>query len=181
MQILDTRNISEVVSVSTLQANIGPGRDLIVASGIALIEWKYDSDETAYGETRVKLNLFARNLVEHSAFAALASIANNESAFVFATDQLGVSLDPDTGELLLDLKTALMGEWSALSRIAYQVVMTIDTSEPAINGTIKWRSDFHDPDLEGLDGLRRDLRVVCNRYDIVVVNGVSDAKLTPIK
>jgi len=46
-----------------------------------------------------------------------------------------VELDPASGELILVVNTALMGEWSALNRFSYQVVVTVVRVGAAITGS----------------------------------------------
>ena len=118
MQILDVRNPAQVTSVGQIDADLGAGnRRLLVLSGIALTDWKYDSDELAHGETQINLGVYARDLEQWSAFVGLASISNDETEFVLATDTARVELDPGSGEALLKVHTALMGEWSCVGRI----------------------------------------------------------------
>lgn len=146
MQELDVRDSNQVASVSFLDADLGVGgRRLLVLSGIALTDWKYDSDAVWRGETQVRLGVFASNLEQWSAFVGLASIANDESAFVFSADTASVRLDPSTGELLLHINTALMGEWSYLGRLSYQVVVTVVRVSPHIAGTITWHRSLFTP------------------------------------
>jgi hypothetical protein len=117
------RDPSQVASATILDADLGVGnRHLLVMSGVAIYMWRIHTDEIARGEVRVKPGVYARDLERASPFVGLASIANDESEFVFATDYPRVDLNPDTGELSLYVQTALQGEWSGFNRFAYQVV-----------------------------------------------------------
>jgi hypothetical protein len=182
MQVLDVRDPNQVESVSVIDADLGvAGRRLLVLSGIALINWEYDSDEVWRGETQVRLGVFASNLEQSSAFVGLASIANDESAFVFAADTAQVSLDTVSGELLLNIKTALMGESSSLNRISYQVVVTVVRVSPHIAGTITWPKSLFTPASNDISTVAAELMVMANRYEhITPPQGFAYDKLTPV-
>jgi hypothetical protein len=139
-------------------ADLGVGnRQLIVLPGIVVLNWRYNSDVIWRGEERVLLGVNARNIEQWSAYVGLASIANNDSEFGFSTDNARVELDSATGELILVVITALMGEWSALNRFSYQVVVTSRANRSRDHGTDNlaggadadmdksvWRSDHLD-------------------------------------
>lgn len=139
MQVLNATNPAEVASATMIEADLGVGnRRLLVISGLAILDWKIDTDEVTGRETRVNLGVYARNLESASPFVGLSYIANDETGFVFAVDQARVELDPGTGELWLYLHLALMGEWSSLQRVGYQVVATVVKAESIISGSISW-------------------------------------------
>lgn len=182
MQILDTRNPQQVASVSQVDADLGVGgRRLLVLSGIALTDWKLDSDELHRGETQVRLGVFARNLEQWSVHVGLASIGNDETEFVFATDTARVDLDPQTGELLLFFKTALLGEWSYLGRVSYQVVATVVRVTPHIAGTITWPKSLFTPASRDVATVAGELAVMANRHEQITPSiGFAYEKLTPV-
>jgi hypothetical protein len=181
-QILDVRDPKQVESVSFIDADLGAAnRRLLVMSGIALIDFRYDSDELWRGQTQVRLGVFASNLEQWSAFVGLAVIGNDESPFVFAADTATVSLDKMTGELLLDINTALMGEWSYLGRISYQVVVTIVRVSPHIAGTITWAKSIFTPQALDSSLVAGALVVMANRHErITPPSGFAFDKLTPM-
>ncbi len=185
MQILDVRDPNQVVSVTQLDADLGvKDRRLLVLSGIALTDWKLDSDELHRGETQVRLGVYASNLEQWSVFVGLASIANDETGFVFAADTARVELDSHSGELLLFVNTALLGEWSYLGRISYQVVVTVVRLSPHIAGTITWPKWIFTPPSNDISAVAGHLTIIANRYERVTpevanaFNGSFD-KLTP--
>jgi hypothetical protein len=182
MQTLDVRDPNQVVSVSQIDADLGvAGRRLLVLSGIALTDWKLDSDELHRGETLVRLGVYARNLEQWSTFVGLASIGNDETSFVFATDTARVELDPNSGELLLFINTALMGEWSYLGRVSYQVVATVVRVSPHIAGTITWPKSLFTPPSRDASTVAGELTVLANRYERVTPpDGFAYDKLTPV-
>lgn len=172
----------EVVSAKVIDADLGVGnRRLIVASGIVLVSWRYDSDETFRGQERVWLDIYARELEQWSAFVGLASIANAESAFVFATDTARVEMNEGSGELSLVIDTALMGEWSALNRLSYQVVATVVRVGTAITGTISWATSVFRPQTEDPAPIQRLLSVVANHHEVITPDsGFAYERLTPV-
>jgi hypothetical protein len=183
MQVLDVRDTKQVESVSFIEADLGVfNRRLLVLSGIALTDWKYNSDQTFPGMTQVRLGVFASNLEQWSAFVGLASIGNDDSSFVFAVDTATVLLDPTTGEMLLNVNTALMGSWSYLGRFSYQVVATVVQVTAHIGGTITWPKSLFTP--QSLDpALVVDAFVIrANRYENIPpsANSFGFEKLTPL-
>lgn len=174
MQVLDVRadNPKQVESATQLSADLGvANRHLVVLSGIALIDWMYDSDATFRGETLVRLGVHVSSLEQASAFVGLASISNDESSFVFSADTATVRLDPDSGELLLHINTALMGEWSFLGRISYQIVATVVRIAPHIGGKITWHKSLFTPRSLDPSLLTGMLTIVARRTEIVNIPG----------
>jgi hypothetical protein len=188
MAVWDTRDKNHVISQGSIEADLGVGnRRLMVLSGIVLMEWRYDSDEVRRSEERVLLGVYARDLEQWSAHVGLASIQNDESAFAFAADWARVELNSDTGELELVVNTALMGEWSALHRFSYQVVVTAVRVGTAITGTISWPAALFRPESDDPANAQNVFSVVANRYEMTPSSG-SNAftgtfafeKLTPL-
>jgi hypothetical protein len=183
MAVWDTRNPGQVTSVGVVDADLGVGnRRLIVLSGIVVLNWRYDSDVIWRGEERVLLGVYARNIEQWSAYIGLASIANDESEFVFATDNARIELDPATGELILVVNTALSGEWSALNRFSYQVVVTVVRIGAAITGRITWPTALFRPESQDPAIAQRLFSVVANRYEYISAtsNTFAYEKLTPL-
>ena len=182
MQTLDVRYPDQVGSVGQIDADLGVGgRRLLVLSGIAMTEWDLDSDEVHRNTTVVRLGVYARDLEQWSAFVALASIANDETGFVFATDTAEVGLDAESGEMLLTIHTALQGEESSLHRISYQVVATIVRISPHIAGKIRWPSALFLPSSEDVGLAAPEFSIMANRYERVAGGGPFPVdKLTPL-
>ena len=172
MSVWDSRNPNHVLSMGNIEADLGvANRRLLVMSGIVLLGWRRDSDEVLHGEETVLLGVHARDLEQWSAYVGLASIQNSESGFVFATDWARVELDHTTGELILVVNTALMGEWSALHRFSYQVVATVMRVGTEITGTISWPTELYRPESEDPAIAQSVLTVTANRYESVPSTG----------
>lgn len=172
----------QVVSVKVIDADLGVGnRRLIVASGIVLVSWRYNSDVTFRGQERVWLDIYAREVEQWSAFVGLASIANGESGFVFATDSARVEVNEGSGELSLLVNDALMGEWSALNRFSYQVVATVVRAATGIAGTISWPKALFQPETDDPVALQRVLGVVASHREVISPPGTAAyERLTPV-
>jgi hypothetical protein len=182
-KVLDARDPQQVASATVLDADLGVGnRHLLVMSGIAIYGWTIDTDETAHGEARVLLGVYARELEQATPFVGLASISNDETAFVFATDSARVDLNPETGELSLYLRTAVMGEWSGFNRFAYQVVATVVRVGSSISGTITWPKTLMKPPSNDPATVAPHLTVVANRHELTPPSGLFGPmdKLTPL-
>jgi hypothetical protein len=180
---LDARNPAQVASAMVLDADLGVGnRHLLVISGIAIYMWRVDGDDLEQDQVRVKLGVYARELEQASPFVGLASIANDDSEFVFATDRAEVELDPDTGELSLVVHTALLGEWSGFNRFSYQVVATVVHTGTYIEGTISWPTSLMRPPSNDPSTVAPNLTVIANHYELTPPDGIFGPmeKLTPI-
>jgi len=75
----------------------------------------------------------------------LASIGNDDSTFLFATDRAGLDIDPISQELLLNVNMALQGSHTGLARFGYQVAAVVATQTTGISGTIRWAKSIFDP------------------------------------
>jgi hypothetical protein len=181
---LDATNPGQVSSWKVLDADLGVGnRHLLVISGIAICDWRVDTDGLVPGEWRVKLGVYARNLEQASAFVGLASVANDDSEFTFACDAARLDPpDPDTGELSLIVNSAVQGEWSSLNRFGFQVVATIVRTGTFIDGTISWPTGLRRPSSNDPSTVAPYLRIVANKYKQLASGGVfgSVEKLTPL-
>ena len=182
-KVLDARDPNQVSSATVLDADLGvDNRHLLVLSGIAISGWEIDSDETALRGLRVRLATYARDLEQASPYVGLASIANDESEFVFAADSARVDLDADTGELSLYMHTALMGQTSSLNRIAYQVVATVVRVGVSISGSITWPTSLMRPASNDPSIVAPHFMVVANHREMTPGDGLwaPMEKLTPI-
>lgn len=183
MQVLDARDPTQIKSVSHIDADLGVGnRRLLVLSGIALTDWKLDSDELSRGEILIRLGHHASSLEQWSTHVGLASISNDESSFVFAVDTARIELDTVTNELLLFVNLALLGEWSFLGRISYQVVLTVVRFNPQVAGTITWAKSIFSPPNGNISTLAGHISIVANKYERIIPEGegfIQD-RLTPM-
>lgn len=114
-----------------------PGTKGVVISGIAVPDWHINDDGHTYRQQyTIDLGYPAIEVTYATASVGLASIYNGGSAFLFATDDYTVGIDPNTQNMTLTVDLACLGAPSNLSRIAYQVVATIVTKQTGISGTI---------------------------------------------
>mgnify|MGYP003578799116 CR=1 FL=1 len=167
MQTLNVREPSQVGSKSEVFADLPDGRTLAVLSGIALTNWEVDTDEVQHGETHVLLGVYGHSIDQWSAFVGLTSIANDETEFVFAVDTVKVGFHSSgSGELELIFSPHLMGEFSSIHGVSYQVVVTLKRVRPHIAGTISWPKPFFDPPTPDVAGVAGQLGVVATRYEL---------------
>ncbi|WP_396928741.1 hypothetical protein [Mycolicibacterium sp.] len=152
---LDVMTPGNVAGHSVLRADLAiGGRQLVVISGIACPGWKVDDDDEAQRqECRVLLREPADDLETATVHVGLASIGNDDTAWVFATDMARVEVDPTTEELVLVVNLALMGDVSTLNRFSYQVVLTTVKVVAEISGTISWPKVFFAPSAPGPSGV----------------------------
>ena len=137
---LDAHNPAHVAHHAVIDADLGVGgRRLVVISGIARPEWTIDSDETHRDECRLKLHVAAGNMEQVTVHTGLASIGNEDTEYVFATDSSKVVVDA-AGELVLHTQLAVMGEKSSLYRFGYQIVLDHPRGRREISGTITWQT-----------------------------------------
>ena len=125
---------------SSLAMFVGdPPRQLLIFSGVALPEWDSQSD---LDRTEVQVRLGATTTAQFgwTAQAALASISNEDSDFIFAVDDAFVDTDTDVGDQVLRLRVpiAVQGEPSILHRFSYTVHVLSDPIQAKITGTISW-------------------------------------------
>ena len=103
---LDASIPEQVASASQLRADLGGGRSLIVLSGVARPEFGIDDDTTHREPCKVRLRFPATHIEQSTVHVSLASISNDETGFVFATDTASVNID-DSGELVLSTPARL--------------------------------------------------------------------------
>ena len=142
---LHANNPAQVASASFFESFVGvPAKRLLIFSGIAVPAIEVDDDDDIYrDEVIVRLGQFATVLHSSVTNVALASVSNDESAFVFAVDAGKLELDA-SGELILKVNTAAMGDDSALNRFSYQIVAHTSRVSARISGTIRVPRDIRD-------------------------------------
>jgi hypothetical protein len=150
---LDALQPDQVTGHTVLKADLGVGgRELWVISGFAMPGWKIDSDSTHRDVCRVRLRVPGGTVEQSTVHVGLASIANDDTEYVFATDDAKVEVD-EAGELVLVAHLAVMGEPSVLNRFSYQVVVTSRVVISEISGTISWPTAWLRPTLAGPAGV----------------------------
>ena len=141
MKILDVNDPNQVSSPEVLDVLLGlPQNHLLIFTGIAIPEFA-PGKGLSQEQVTVKLGKTVRNPqipFQYSATVGLASIGNADSDYTFATDDVTVVADPQSGELQLLCDIAVQGD-SILHRFSYQASVIVQTSEPAISGSIFWR------------------------------------------
>jgi hypothetical protein len=136
---LHANNPDEVVSASSFEVLLGePAVLLMIFSGIARPAIRINDDDHVYhDEVIVKLGVNVSVLIKAVSQVGLASIANAETAFTFATDAGSLEVEPGTGELQLRVQTGVRGEESYLHRFSYQIVAHVNKVAARISGTIR--------------------------------------------
>jgi hypothetical protein len=121
-----------------------PPRQLLIFSGVALPEWKSDEDLDRE-EVHIRLGATTTQFFTWTAQAALASISNEDSDFIFAVDGASVDVDPADGVLRLRVPIAVQGEPAILHRFSYTVHVLSDPIQAKIAGIISWARSWGDP------------------------------------
>jgi hypothetical protein len=139
---MPTLNQNQVSSPGVLDVLLGvPQSHLLIFTGIAIPEFSTD-DDLIREQVIVPLGRTVSNPLipfQYSAEVGLASIGNADSDYTFATDDVKVIADPQTGELQLVCDIAVQGS-SKLHRFSYQANVIVETKEPAISGKIIWKN-----------------------------------------
>jgi len=143
---LDSNDPGQVASASHIEFETSqPGRKALVFSGIAIPSWNLNDDNNIYHQTiTVNLRYPVIAVVNASVSLGLASIGNDDSAFLFATDSDTLCIDNNSQELMLQVDAALSGDPSSLNRFGYQVVVVVTTQSTGISGTIRFSKDVFD-------------------------------------
>ncbi|KQY62429.1 hypothetical protein [Nocardioides sp. Root140] len=141
---LDAGVPGQVASASSLRADLGEGRSLLVVSGVARPEFGIDDDQVHREVCRVRLRVPATRIEQLTVHVSPAAFSNDESAYVFATDEASLEID-ESGELVLVAHLALMGESSTLNRFSYQVVCIDHALATEVTGTLSWPTAWFRP------------------------------------
>jgi hypothetical protein len=139
-------NPSQISSATLIEFGIGiPGQKALVFSGIALPEMDTDDDaDVGHPRVFVRLGRFVRRLVSSSVVTGLASVSNDESGFVLATDGVVAQRDGGSGELFLEIPCGLAGKGTSIHRIGYQAVCVVEEDIIRVAGEISWPNELHD-------------------------------------
>jgi hypothetical protein len=137
--ILQATDPNQVSGASSLEVSLGsPTEQLIIFSGIAAPEINVDdADVFVENEVIVKLGVSVSTLDTGVSQIGLASIENDESRFVFATDMGALEIDAETAELQLRVHTVVCGEGTKLHRFSYQIVAKATKVASQISGAIR--------------------------------------------
>lgn len=142
---LFTNDPGQVTNASVLDIFLGtPQVHMLIFTGIAIPGLGVDNGDTAARTVIVHLGRTAVPPLLPTNFAAtvgLASIANTDSEFTFASNDVTVAIDDQTGELLLTCTIVVQGDESTLNRFSYQATVLIQTNEPLISGQIIWKNN----------------------------------------
>jgi len=143
---LDVNNSSQVASASLIQFDTGvANQQAVIFSGVAIPSFGSNDDSQIFRDTViVNFRFTVLAVVEETVSLGLASISNNDSNFVFATDTGSLAIDNTSQELLLQVDVAVSGSPSALLRFGYQVVVIATTQVTGISGTIRFSKDVFD-------------------------------------
>jgi len=126
-------------------------RQLLIFTGVAIPNWDSQEDLDRE-EVIVRLGAKTTPNFEATAVVGLASIYNEDSDFIFATDAATVDLDPVDGTLRLRVPIAVQGSPSVLNRFSYMVNVLSDPITSKITGLISWPRYYGDPTFAVLHG-----------------------------
>ncbi len=158
-----------------------PGTKGVVLSGIAIPEWHLKDDDTIHRMPyTINLGYPALEVTSATVAVGLASIYNGGSAFLFATDNFTLSIDPSTQELVLEVGLALQGDPASLSRIAYQVVATVVTQQTGISGTISFPQDLFGSAPLTVAGLKPFFAITASMYVQDSAGGFGSGHFVPV-
>lgn len=165
--ILSVFDDRQVASVSSFEVLVGePGQRLIIMSGIAIPEFRTNHDEEVrQDEIVVRLGVHVSALDKAVAHVGLASISNDETNFLFALDTAQVEVETGTGELLLRVTAAILGEETLIHRFGYQVVAHVRKVVARISGVISVPIDILDVSHLSLPEVGALFEITANRVE----------------
>jgi len=181
---LSSGDPNQVSSFQHLEVDlIDPTRKLHIFSGIAIPGFHIDDNDNIHRiPVVVDLGMALPDLQQATAQVGLASISNDESEFVFATDSARVEASGTTGQLTLTVDIALMGDNSSLSRSGFQVVVVGGVHATGVSGRVTWPRDLLDATNFGPIQVASLLAVNASTIENVQgpPGGFSSQKLHPI-
>lgn len=172
--ILSALNPAQVASASSFEVLVGePAQRLLIMSGIAVPEFRTNHDEeVAQAEIIVRLGQFVASLDEGAVTnLGLASIENDETNFLFRVDSGQLELEAASGELILRVQAAILGENTYLHRFSYQIVAHVRRQRAEISGVIGVPQELRDLRELSAAQLNAAFVISANRIDRVVVPG----------
>ncbi len=159
----------QVSSASSLEVLAGdPAARLMIFSGIAapnITSDGTDLEDLVRDDVIVKLGVSISAIGESVVQVGLASISNDESAFVFAIESTGLERDPATSELQLRVQAAVMGDETGLHRFSYQIVARVTKVDSQIAGNIRVPRNLLDLGNKSQSEVEATFRVTANRME----------------
>ncbi|GJG94056.1 hypothetical protein [Cupriavidus pauculus] len=181
--VLSALDPKQVASATQFEVLLGePAQRLLIMSGIAIPEFRTNHDEEVnQQEIVVRLGVHVAQLDKAVTNVGLASIQNDETNFLFAVDEGKLELDPASGELILRVVAAILGEDTYLHRFSYQIVAHVRRARAQISGVIGVPAGIRD--LRGLAPADRGnaFEITANRVEQGgVPGGFAFEKLIPV-
>lgn len=181
--ILSALDPGQVASATQFEVLVGePSQRLLIMSGIAIPEFRTNHDEEiSQQEIVVRLGVHVAQLDKAVTNVALASIENDETNFAFAVNTGVLELEAGSGELILKVQAAILGEGTYLHRFSYQVVAHVRRARAQISGVIGVPNDIRD--LTGLSQADRAaaFEITANRIEKGgMPGGFAFEKLIPV-
>lgn len=181
--VLSALDPKQVASATQFEVLLGePAQRLLIMSGIAVPEfWTNHDEETNQQEIIVRLGVHVAQLDKAVTNLGLASIENDETNFLFAVDSGQLELEQSSGELILRVAAAILGEETYLHRFSYQIVAHVRRARAQISGVIGVPADIRD--VKGLTpaDLAAALEITANRVEPGgVPGGLAFDKLIPV-
>ncbi|HUU34211.1 MAG TPA: hypothetical protein VMW48_09105 [Vicinamibacterales bacterium] len=175
----------QVASATNFEVLLGePATRLLILSGIAVPEfWTNHDEETNQQEILVRLGVHVAQLDPGAVTnLGLASIENDETNFLFAVDAGTLEHEQPSGELVLRVQAAILGEETYLHRFSYQIVAHVRRERAQISGVIAVPNDIRDVlDLPPAD-LNAAFEITANRVERGgVPGGFAFDKLIPVQ
>jgi len=181
--VLSVLDPNQVAAPSMFDVLVGePAQRLAIFSGIAIPNfWTNHDEEKREDEIIVRLNYHVASLDRAVTHVGLASIENDETNFLFAVDMGTLEKEEGSGELLLRVRAAILGEETLIHRFGYQIVAHVRRVAARISGTIAVPDDILDlggmspADAAGL------FQITANRIERVTPPaGFAFDKLVPV-
>ncbi len=183
MIVLDANNNDQVAGAKVIEAELGQAnKKMMIFSGIARPEWFINDDgHTYFEDVEVNLRRTVLGVEQFSISGGLASITNDTSNFLIATNSFDLDIDQTTQELILKVNLAAQGEVTGIGRFSYQVVAIVDTQAIGISGVIKWRKEIFDGTTLTPGQISQTFKISANHKDrIAPPQGFVYDKLTPV-
>jgi hypothetical protein len=181
--VLSALDPKQVASATQFEVLLGePAQRLLIMSGIAVPEfWTNHDEETNQQEILVRLGVHVAQLDKAVTNLGLASIENDETNFLFAIDSGQLELEAATGELVLRVVAAILGEETWLHRFSYQIVAHVRRARAQVSGVIGVPKDIRDLAELPPAALAAAFQITANRVERGgVPGGFAFDKLIPV-
>lgn len=165
--VLSALDPKQVASATQFEVLLGePAQRLLIMSGIAVPEmWTNHDEETRQDQIIVRLGVHVAQLDNAVTNLGLASIENDETNFLFAIDSGQLELEPGSGELILRVAAAILGEETYLHRFSYQIVAHVRRARAQISGVIGVPGDIRDVATLSAPDLSAAFEITANRVE----------------